>query len=76
MIKFRIYIVGFIVMIQKKERYNWNWLRFKTRTRVKLGFYQPIQRTSLYCIAHVQKYMSSGPHGGLGDDTPHVDHQE
>jgi hypothetical protein len=35
-----------------------------------------IQRTSLYCIAHVQKYMSSGPHGGLGDDTPHVDHQE
>jgi hypothetical protein len=78
---------------KKKERYNWNWLKFKTGTHVKLGFYQPtprqflgqhrrrgrdrsIQLTSLYCIAHLQKYMSSGTHGGLGDDTPHVDHRE
>jgi hypothetical protein len=74
---------------RKKERYNWNSLRFKTWTLVKLRFYQPAPRQflgqhhrrgrsmdSTYISLHVQEYMSSGAHDGLGDDTPHVDHQE
>jgi hypothetical protein len=41
MIKFGYILLVLLSWFRKKERHNWNWLRFKTWTCVKLEFYQP-----------------------------------